>query len=443
MDAKKPGRRRFLKEGAVLAGLAVGAIRTPAGRAQTPGTATPERRPPEGRANDLYSYGGRSRFETSARSGVNGGYGNDRRPGVPRDFGFRTPLQDSVGIITPPPLHFMIAHGYDPPDINPGEHRFMIHGLVDRPLIFTMEELKRLPSVSRVHFVECNGNSTPSGPDFSQAAARRANTATVQQTHGLTSCSEWAGVLLSTLLSDAGVKKGASWIVAEGAEPGKHSKSIPIEKAMEDVLVVYGQNGEALRPEQGYPLRLLAPGFEGINNVKWLRRIKVVDQPYMGMRESTKYPNVKPDGSSRWFQFEMGPKSVITRPSGGQRLPGRGFYEITGLAWSGGGAIHRVEVSTDGGRTWKDAEIQGPVHRKAHTRFRLPWNWDGGEVVLQSRSTDERNEVQPTIAELEKGFGINLDLKYLQSTTEILGHFNAIQPWRVTGDGSVHNAIFS
>ena len=435
MDAKEPGRRRFLKKGAVLAGLAVGAIRS--ARGQTPGPATPDKP-----ANDLYTYGGRSRFENSVRTGTNGRW-NDQRPGVPRDYGFRTPLQDSVGIITPNSLHFILNHGYDSPDIDPREHRLMIHGLVDRPLIFTLEELERLPSVSRIHFVECHGNSAPSGASFAPGLARTQPTATPQQTHGLISCSEWTGVPLSTLLSDAGVKKGASWIVAEGAEQGKHTESIPIEKAMDDVLVAYGQNGEAVRPEQGYPLRLLVPGWEGINSVKWLRRIKVVDGPYMAMRESTKYPDVRVDGRSRWFQFEMGLKSVITRPSGGQRLPGRGFYEITGLAWSGGGAIRRVEVSTDGGRTWKDAELQGPVHPKAHTRFRFPWNWDGEEVVLQSRCTDERGEVQPSVAELGKILGANFSLDYFQSRPDTISHFNAIQPWRVTRDGSVQNAIFS
>jgi sulfane dehydrogenase subunit SoxC len=337
-----------------------------------------------------------------------------------------------------------IAHGYNPPDVNPNEHRLMIHGMVDRPLTLSLEDLLRLPSVSRIHFVECNANSAPAAAVYAAGLARIQPSATVQETHGLTSCSEWTGVPLSLLLKQAGVKNGASWIVAEGTEQGKHEKSIPLEKAMEDVLVAYGQNGESVRPEQGYPMRLLVPGFEGINNVKWLRRIKVVDQPYMGMRESTKYPSLRADGLARWFQFEMGPKSVITRPSGGQRLTARGFHEITGLAWSGGGAITKVEVSTDDGRTWRDAEIQGPVHRKAHTRFRLDWTWDGNGAVLQSRCTDERNEVQPTIAEFGKILGVNLTLDYVRLKRDTsIGHFNAIQPWRVNRDGSVQNALLS
>jgi sulfane dehydrogenase subunit SoxC len=416
--------------------LAVGAIRSASG--QTPVSETSD-----AGTRDWGLYGERSRYVTAVRSGTNGRYGPDKRPGVPRDYGFRTPLQSSVGIITPASLHFMIAHGYNPPDINPSEHRLMIHGMVDHPLIFRLDELQRLPSVSRVHFVECAGNSTPSGSVFAPGLARTQPSATAQQTHGLTSCSEWTGVPLSLLLKEAGVRNGATWIVAEGAEQGRHEKSIPIEKAMDDCLVAYGQNGEPVRPEQGYPLRLLVPGFEGINNVKWLRRIKVVDQPCMGMRESTKYPSLRVDGTSRWFQFELGPKSVITSPSGGQHLPTRGFYEITGLAWSGGGTIKRVEVSTDGGRTWKDAEIQDPVHRKAHTRFRLGWTWDGSEAVLQSRCIDERNEAQPSAAELGKILGVSLSLDFFRSRPDTITHFNAIQPWRVNRDGSVENAIFA
>ena len=416
MNAKKHGRRRFLKEGAALAGLAAGAIRSASG--QTLGSEIPEKRP-----QDLRAYGERSRFENSVRT-PDGTFS-------PRE-GWSTPLQDSIGIITPSALHFTVVRfRNDPPDIDPRQHRLLIHGLVDRPLILTLEELKRLPSVSRIHFIECANNSFQS---------TKGKAETVQQTHGSTSCSEWTGVPLSLLLQETGVQKGASWLLAEAADAGKHTKSIPLEKATEDVLVAYGQNGEALRREQGYPFRLVVPGCEGVSNVKWLRRIKVVDQPYMGKLETTGYPRLMADGKARWFQFEMGPKSVITRPSGGQRLPSRGFYEITGLAWSGAGAIRRVEVSTDGGRTWKDAQLQKPVLRKAHTRFRLAWTWDGEEAVLQSRCTDELGQVQPTLAELGKSWGVDLD--YLLSPATRFNHLNFIQPWRVTRDGSVHNALY-
>ena len=420
MKAKEHGRRRFLKESVALAGLAVGAIRSAS--AQTLAPETPAAPP-----KDFRAYGERSRFVDSVRTFKDGGGPTPHHP-----HGFLTPIQDSVGIITPSSLHFWEDHGYNLPEIEPRQHRLMIHGMVDRRLIFTLEELQRLPSVSRIHFIECNANSRPRrGPDAES----------IQIVHGMTSCSEWTGVLLSLLLQEAGVQTGARWILAEGAEAGKYTKSHPLEKALEDVLVAYGQNGEAVRPDQGYPLRLLVPGWQGINNVKWLRRIKVVDQPYMGKRESTDYAELRPDGKAVWFQVELGPYSVITRPSGGQRLPGRGFYEITGLAWSGGGAIRRLEVSTDGGRTWKDAELQGPVHPKAHTRFRFPWNWNGEETLLRSRSTDERGQVQPTVAELAKIWGFPAD--YYQSVTFLTGNFNAIQTWKITRDGSVQNAMFS
>jgi sulfane dehydrogenase subunit SoxC len=211
---------------------------------------------------------------------------------------------------------------------------------------------------------------------------------------------------------------------------------------MDDVMVAYAQNGEPVRPEQGFPLRLVVPGWEGPSSVKWLRHIKVVDQPYMTWNESMNHSIPRPDlgGKSRWYHFEMAQKSVITRPSGGLTLPGKGFYEITGLAWSGGGAIRRVEVSTDGGRSWKDAKLQTPVLSKAHTRFTLDWTWDGEEAVLQSRCTDERGEIQPSLAELNKNWGIT---DAAQQKTSRAIHINAIQPWRVDRDGSVHDAMFS
>jgi sulfane dehydrogenase subunit SoxC len=427
MNPKKTDRRRFLKSGAALAGLAVGAS-TGAG----PLAAEPA---PE-RIDDLHLYGERSHFVNSVR---NGSINNPERrlENEPQAFGMKTPLQDSVGMLTPTPLHFIVSHGFEAPDIDPQEHRLMIHGMVDRPLIFTVDEIKRLPSVSRFHFIECHGNSSTAGGG---GASRLAPEATPQDTHGFTSCSQWTGVPLSLLLKEAGVQKGATWIIAEGADVNHHSKSIPLAKGMEDALVAYGQNGEPVRPEQGFPLRLVAPGWQGINNVKWLRRIDLVDEPYMAMMETTKYPTLKLDGKSRWFELQLGPKSVITRPAGGQRLPVNGYYEITGLAWSGGGAIRRVEVSTDGGRTWKDAQLQDPVARKAHTRFTIPWNWNGEEAVLQSRCTDEQGVVQPSLAELAKARGA--DLEYFRTPTANVGDFNAIQPWKVNRDGRIQNALF-
>ncbi len=437
MYIKQPNRRRFLKTGMSLAGIAAGTgMNFPAG-AQTLATADKS-------TLEWYEYGVRSEYVKSKRIGTNGMYGLDRHPPeVPRDYGLRTPLQDSYGSITPTSLHFIINHGVVSPNIDPKEHRLMIHGLVDRSLVFTMDELQRLPSVTRFHFIECAGNSVPSGAIFGPGLARTLPTATVQQTHGLTSNSEWTGVPLSLLLERAGLKKEGTWIVAEGAEESKHFKSIPMQKVLDDTLVVYAQNGEPLRPEQGFPLRLLTPGYEGINNVKWLRRIKVVDKPYMHMRESTKYPNLYADGKSSWFVFQMGPKSVITRPSGGQRLAGPGFYDITGLAWSGGGTVRRVEVSSDGGKAWTDAELVGTAYRKAHTRFRMPWKWNGSEAVLQSRCTDDAGEVQPTVAEIDSILGVKLSLDWFKERPGTIPHFAAIQPWKVMRNGEVQNAIFA
>jgi sulfane dehydrogenase subunit SoxC len=316
--------------------------------------------------------------------------------------------------------------------IDPKDHRLLIHGLVRRPLIYTMDELKRLPSASRIYFVECNANSRP---------LRDPDSNSVQQVHGKSSCSEWTGVLLSVLLRESGVQESGRWVVAEGADAGRYTKSIPIEKAMEDTLVAYAQNGEPVRPEQGFPLRLVVPGWEGINCTKWLRRVKVVDQPYMAKWESASNGNVTRDGKGQWFQFEMGAKAIITRPSGGNIVPGPGFYEISGLAWSGGAAVAKVDISVDNGRTWNEAQLQGPVLPKAHTRFTFPWNWNGQETVIMARCTDARGEVQPTLAQFAEIWGFEPD--YFRTPEGRFDHFNAIQPWRVSRDGSIRNAMFS
>jgi sulfane dehydrogenase subunit SoxC len=343
----------------------------------------------------------------------------------PDEFGLTfhvlTPLQDSVGIITPSSLHYTATHrGAFVPDIDPHEHRLMIHGMVDRPLVFTVDELKRLPYVSRIHFIECLGNRA------------RPTHKTVQETHGLTSCAEWTGVPLSLLLKEAGVQSSASWIVAEGAEEVKGASSIPLAKAMDDCVVCYAMNGEPLRPQQGFPLRLMAPGFEGIYQIKYLRRIKVVDRYYMTYDD---YGHINPDPKVAALTHLIGPKSVITYPSGGQQLSGPGFYEITGLAWSGAAAIRGVEISMDGGQSWKNAELRSPAFPMAHTRFGFHWNWDGKECTLMSRCTDELGTVQPTRADIAKYWGQPLDQVRVQ------GADNSVQPWRVASDGSVHNGL--
>ena len=356
-------------------------------------------------------YGSRSHYEKSSRF--------FRPTTVPEEATSRTPLQDTYGIITPSSLHFERHHA-GVPDIDPDQHTLTVHGLVQRPTIFTVADLKRMPSVSRIVFLECSGNSA--------SEWRGADESTVQRAHGLTSCSEWTGVPLSTLLRECGVDPAATWILGEGADACKLARSIPMSKAMEDVLVAYGQNGEPLRPEQGYPLRLLVPGWEGNINVKWLRRVKVMNQPAMTRWETSKYTDLMPDGSARQFTFEMEAKSVITRPSGGISLNGPGLYELTGLAWSGRGAIARVDVSTDGGNTWLAAELQNPVLPRAHTRFRWTWNWDGAPAMLASRATDTTGYVQPSLATLVEVRGINS-----------FYHFNAIQMWRVSADGTITN----
>jgi len=366
-------------------------------------------------AKDTMAYGERSRFVTSMRTRMSM-IGNMDMHRDPNGWDARTPLEQMIGIITPAPLHYVSSHGNPPPDIDPREHRLIISGMVERPLVLTLDELMRFPSVSRVHFIECIYN----------APSPRART--LEQNHGMISCSEWTGVPLSVLLGEVGVKRGASWVFAEGADATKHGKSMPFAKAMQDVIVAYGQNGEPVRPHQGYPLRLVVPGFEGKYHVKWLKAIKLVDQPYLTYWEQSAF--VKDGKTQGSYYMEQGPKSVITFPSGGQRLTSKGFYTINGFAWSGGGTVRRVEVSVDGGRTWTDARFPEPPLRIALTRFQLPWAWDGGETVLLSRCTDDTGSVQPTMAEHAKFWGVSK-----------APHGNAIQPWKITGDGQVLNAL--
>jgi sulfane dehydrogenase subunit SoxC len=350
---------------------------------------------------------------------------------------YYTPLQDYGGIITPAPLHFVQQHSSHFPEIDAQQHRLTIHGMVDRPLSLSMDDLKSLPSVSRVHFVECHGNSSP----MIHGNGNQNMGLPVQFIHGMASCSEWTGVPLSVLLNEAGVQKEGSWLVYEGADPGKFTHTVPLGKAMDDCFVAYGQNGEPVRVEQGYPIRMIVPGWEGPFNVKYLSHIKVVDQPYHTWNESMNHSVARADigGKSRWYHFEWGPKSVITRPSAGLELR-KGYVQITGLAWSGGGKVTKVDISTDGGQSWKEAKLQTPVHTKAHTRFTFDWAWNGDEAVIMSRTTDERGEVQPSRAALYEHWGITGE-EAKKPNRAI--HFNAMQPWRVARDGSVHDAMFA
>ena len=395
-------RRRLVRNG-----LAAGVALSTGSAGAT--TLAPSRKP--GRTfNETGGYGSRSPHDNAARikqtDGTNlygGGY---------------TPLDRGYGMVTPSGLHYEVFHN-GCPEINPEEHQLLIHGLVKTNKIFTVADLMRFPSVTRFHFLECAGNSWN---DFDNP-----NSPNVQMSHGLTSCSEWTGVPLSLVLNEVGVQSTAKWILAEGGDGAGLMRSIPIDKAMGDAMLVYAQNGELMRPEQGFPLRLLVPGFEGNMNVKWLRRLELGDEAWWTRSEVSEYADPMFDKKTQVFSFEMLAKSVITSPSGGMQLSDKGYYEITGLAWSGRAKVSRVEISTDGGASWVNAQLQNPVLSKCHTRFRLPWTWNGKETVLQSRVTDETGYVQPTLAALKK----------LQPTGA--NHNNAIQSWKIAQDGSVSN----
>ena len=331
-----------------------------------------------------------------------------------------TPLQGLFGIITPNGLHFERHHqGWF--DIDPSGHRLMVMGLVKEPRVFTMDDLMRLPSVSRIHFIECGANT----------AMEWANVAvpTVQYSHGMLSCGEYTGVRLSTLLDMVGAdtKKGR-YVLAEGADGSSMTRTISMESALDDVMVAWAMNGEMLRPENGYPLRLVVPGVQGVSWVKYLRRLEVGDQPFYTKDEVVHYVDLMPDGTHRQFTSVQEVKSVITTPSGGQVLLDKGYYNVTGLAWSGRGRIKRVDVSFDGGRNWRQARIEGQTLSKALTRFNVDWVWDGSPAILQSRAIDETGHVQPKINQLRAVRG-----------TRSIYHNNAIQSWKVSDTGEVFN----
>jgi sulfane dehydrogenase subunit SoxC len=364
-------------------------------------------------------YGEPSKFVLpSLKRGIGQPYGQ-LAPGAGASF---TPLQSLHGTITPASLHFERSHS-GVPDIDPGKHQLIIHGLVKRPLSFDLDALLRYPMVNRTMFIECSGNSL-----FQTFA--EAQQLPVGMLNGLVSCSEWTGVMLSTLLDEAGVDPKGKWILAEGADAATMGRSIPMEKALDDVMVALYQNGEPIRPEQGFPMRLVLPGFEGNMSVKWLRRIKVTEGPTQTKDETSKYTDLLPDGKALQFSYVMGVKSVITRPSPTMKMGAPGFYEISGLAWSGAGKIKKVEVSADGGKSWADAALQEPILDKSLVRFRIPWKWDGAPVALQSRATDEKGRVQETRGKWAARY-----------SPGNIYHFNAIQTWQVEPTGEVKNAF--
>lgn len=398
-------RRALVRSGGLLAGAAL----TPSLlSAVTQNTAAeppvdPSRVP--GAPSD--SLGTRSPFETPRLSPVNVTSGSTW-----------TPHQLLHGTITPADLHFQRHHN-GIPAIDPATHTLTIHGLVERPLEFTLDELKRFPSVTRTYFIECSGNG---GRAWNNPKPEMSP----QVVDGLTSNSEWTGVAVSTLLRAVGAKARASWVVAEGNDAAVLNRSVPMQKMLDDALVVYAQNGEALRPGNGYPIRLLLPGYEGNMCVKWLRRLEVTDQPLMSREETSKYTDPIPGGKARMFSFTMDVKSLITSPSYPGKLTERGWHAVRGLAWSGRGRISRVDVSTDGGRTWHMASLPNGALPMAHTRFEYLWQWDGRGTRLLSRAVDETGAVQPTADEYRRVRG------------DAPGyHYSAIRAWDVASDGTV------
>jgi sulfane dehydrogenase subunit SoxC len=358
-------------------------------------------------------YGSRSAFETERR--VLGPYPNDLTT-----WSF-TPLASQMGHITASGLHYERHHS-GIPAIDPARHALVVHGMVETAKRFTMDDLKRLPRVSRTHFIECSGNT---GGAYQNLPMKN-----VQVSHGLLSTSEWTGVPFATLAREVGIAPGAAWVLAEGADGAVMTRSIPLEKMMRDAVLAYGQNGEAIRPEQGYPLRLLLPGYEGNTHIKWLRRLQVSDKPFMTREETSKYTDLMANGIARQFVFTMEAKSVITFPSGEMKLPGPGFYEISGLAWSGHGRVRAVEVSTDGGVSWHKAALGGVPDPVCTVRFTHPWMWDGKPAQLQSRCIDETGAIQPTRDDLIRARGLNYYY-----------HYNGIYPWAIGADGSVSHVV--
>jgi sulfane dehydrogenase subunit SoxC len=411
-------RRAFLRGGAALAAAMTGYAVKPA--AAEPLVDAPWSKEP---GDVVPPYGTPSKHEKSVVRTLS------NPNGEPRTQHARTPHHLLQGTATPNGLHFTISHAGNA-DIDPREHRLVIHGLVKRPLVFTVDALMRYPLVSRFHFVECGGNSAPLfSPEPIQA--------TVQSLHGLASCAEWTGVPLSTLLEETGVDPKAKWVIAEGADAPHLHRSHPLTKALDDAMVALYQNGERVMPGQGYPMRLLLPGWEGNMNVKWLRRLELAAEPAMSYYESRTYAPILPNGKAYRFYFMQEVKSFITRPSYGLAMQGPGFYEVSGIAYSGAGRITKVMVSADSGKTWAQAALQEPVMPKTFTRFRVPWQWNGGPAVLQSRAWDDQGNVQPTRSEIIAVRG------QAARVPNVLGfpsqHYNGITSWAVDGQGEVRH----
>lgn len=427
----KTGRRDFIRRafGAAVAGAGVPLAAAQSNPVPSEGGDAnilnlPEHSTGLGKPVATDGYGRPSRYEANVQRRQSPGLTQTAQSSV--SF---APLQSLFGIVTPSGLHFERHHqGWW--DVDPSKHRLMINGgdatLVKTPKVFTMDELMRLPSVSRFHFIECGANT---GMEWGNVAVP-----TCQYSHGMLSCSEFTGVPLKILLDMAGTDyRRGRFVLAEGADGSSLTRTIPMEMVESgEVLVAYGQNGEMLRPENGYPLRLVVPGVQGVSWVKYLRRIEVGDQPWGSKDEAIHYIDLMPDGRHRQYSSLQECKSVVTTPSGGQVLLDRGFYNVSGLAWSGRGKVRRVDVSVDGGRTWRTARLQGPVMDKCLTRFNIDWVWDGRPALIQSRAIDETGYVQPTYRQLRQVRG-----------SRSIYHNNAIQTWLVQESGEVRNVQLS
>ena len=421
------GNQKLLNRRAILKSAAAGSAAMVAGAAGAQGAGNPENQPPNvpdwskslGEGVDARPYGKPSEFETEAvRRHVRW-----LTASTESSVNF-TPLHELDGIITPNGLCFERHHA-GIAEVNPADHRLMINGLVDKPLIFTMEDLKRFPRTNKVYFLECAANS---GMEW-----RGAQLNGCQFTHGMVHCVIYTGVLLKHVLAEAGLKTNAKWIMPEGGDASGMNRSVPIEKALDDCLLAFKMNGESLRPEQGYPLRLVVPGWEGNMWVKWLRRIEVGDMPWHAREETSKYTDLMENGKARRFTWEMDCKSIITNPSPQAPIThGKGFTVISGLAWSGRGTVDRVDITLDGGKNWYPARLDGPSFDKALHRFYYEFEWDGSPLLLQSRAIDSTGYIQPTKNELRAVRGTNS-----------IYHNNGIQTWHVQATGEVENVEVS
>jgi sulfane dehydrogenase subunit SoxC len=376
--------------------------------------------PPREVGADLGGHSERSKYVRIARIPE---AGPGRRNVDPGDaINSKSPLDKLFGSITPSDLHYERSHS-GVPDIDPAKHRLLVHGKVRKPLVFSVEDLKAMPSISRVVFIECTGNGWE---NWKKADPNL----TVQNTHGLVSINEWTGVPLKFLIDLVGKDRNSNWMLAEGGDAAGVDRSIPLtDEILEEAFVAYGQNGEPLRPAHGFPMRLIMPGLEGNLHIKWLRRLKFGDQPWMTRWETARYTQLRANGKATQFQLRMDANSVITSPSGMMVIK-PGYQRITGLAWSGHGKIARVEISTDGGRSWKEAQLNLPVLPKALTRFQMDWTWDGKPTKIVSRSTDDKGNVQPDRNSFIAAAGTNA-----------LFHYNAQQTWSLDEAGRVRNAL--